>query len=488
MPPCPASPPPFRWTLLACALAWCAALPCWGYNANGQWLSTASEPTTSGLGEPVTLTWSIVPDGTTVPGYASSNLVSTLDSWVGGGSGAIEDRPWFSIVEQSFNRWSEVSGVDLVYEPSDNGQPVGNWAGQIGLRGDIRLAGTWIDGNGGTYGQTGYIDNADVTLDTGDTTRFGNSTDNYYNLRQTLMHEIGHSLGLGHNQALGAYTLMHPYAQPSIDGPQFDEIRGMHHLYGDVNERLTPGGNDTMATATSLGTLAVDSATIVGDDVLFTAGKILPDQSNFVSISSATDEDYYQFHLEEYAMVDLTLTPGGILYRESPSGFNYVEVNSKEQNDLSLALYSLVAGEAEQLGAMDLGGLGDAELLDGFHLAPGDYVVQVAGAGSDVQLYELALEIAADPSITTVAGDFNEDGLVDLADYAVWRNHLGLTSALANAPASPGVVDAADYLTWKANVGLAPTIAFAQPIPEPSAMLLMIGAGIIMLRRSDKAI
>lgn len=59
------------------------------------------------------------------------------------------------------------------------------------------------------------------------------------------------------------------------------------------------------------------------------------------------------------------------------------------------------------------------------------------------------------PSPVTLAGDYNCDGRVDVADYTVWRGNLGSTEG---TPCSgdgdgDGDVDNDDYLVWKGNFG-----------------------------------
>ena len=49
------------------------------------------------------------------------------------------------------------------------------------------------------------------------------------------------------------------------------------------------------------------------------------------------------------------------------------------------------------------------------------------------------------------SGDYNNNGVVDAADYVVWRN-AGPTDVLPNDPTS-GTVDASDYDTFRANSG-----------------------------------
>jgi hypothetical protein len=86
-----------------------------------------------------------------------------------------------------------------------------------------------------------------------------------------------------------------------------------------------------------------------------------------------------------------------------------------------------------------------------------------------------------------VAGDYNKNGTVDAADYAVWRNSFGSTSNLDADGNNNGVIDAADYVVWRANVSNSAAAAQATAIPEPGTMLLcllqsvLVGLG--MLRR-----
>ena len=94
----------------------------------------------------------------------------------------------------------------------------------------------------------------------------------------------------------------------------------------------------------------------------------------------------------------------------------------------------------------------------------------------------------------TVPGDYNNDGVVDAADYTVWRDNEGGSVTLngedENA-ATPGVVDQEDYDYWAANFGL--TAADVSPlpplagtaVPEPCAILLF-GTGLAWIsgRRS----
>jgi hypothetical protein len=68
-----------------------------------------------------------------------------------------------------------------------------------------------------------------------------------------------------------------------------------------------------------------------------------------------------------------------------------------------------------------------------------------------------------------LTGDYNNDGLVDAADYSVWRDG----GPLQNETASIGVVDAADYTAWRTNYG-ATAAAVGVAVPEPAGALLLV--------------
>lgn len=71
----------------------------------------------------------------------------------------------------------------------------------------------------------------------------------------------------------------------------------------------------------------------------------------------------------------------------------------------------------------------------------------------------------------TLPGDYNDDGLVDAADYTVWRDSLENGASLINETASPAVVDQLDYDAWKASFGEGGNATSAFAIPEPGAIV-----------------
>jgi len=85
-------------------------------------------------------------------------------------------------------------------------------------------------------------------------------------------------------------------------------------------------------------------------------------------------------------------------------------------------------------------------------------------------------------------GDYNNNGVVDAADYTVWRNALGTTLAAADGDGD-GLVDEDDYVIWKwnfGNVAAGGASASATAVPEPICASLFAYAmlGPICMSRS----
>jgi dockerin type I repeat protein len=89
--------------------------------------------------------------------------------------------------------------------------------------------------------------------------------------------------------------------------------------------------------------------------------------------------------------------------------------------------------------------------------------------------------------IPDVLGDYNEDGVVNIADYTVWRDSLGQTgTGLAADGNRNGIVDDADFAIWETHFGQ-PGASGARPfgensVPEPATeLLLILGAPSLLL-------
>ena len=109
-----------------------------------------------------------------------------------------------------------------------------------------------------------------------------------------------------------------------------------------------------------------------------------------------------------------------------------------------------------------------------------------AGAASNIDLsYALFDNLVVSAVVPPLAGDYNDDGVVDAADYTVWRDSLGSSSDLAADGNDNGVIDPGDYTVWENNFG-ATSSASASAVPEPTAAVLLAAgllAGVAPRRR-----
>lgn len=85
-----------------------------------------------------------------------------------------------------------------------------------------------------------------------------------------------------------------------------------------------------------------------------------------------------------------------------------------------------------------------------------------------------------------VAGDYNNNGVVDAADYVLWRKG----GPLQNEVDVPGTVNSADYTAWRARFGNTSGTGSAvgpAAVPEPGSMCVAVTAliaSIVMFGRS----
>lgn len=102
--------------------------------------------------------------------------------------------------------------------------------------------------------------------------------------------------------------------------------------------------------------------------------------------------------------------------------------------------------------------------------------------------------LAAAAASVGVPGDYNANGIVDAADYVIWRAQLGTSFQLTNevAGTTPGTVTPEDYTAWRARFGnmsgsgAASSLGFAA-VPEPSAFLSLLAlASAVLIARHHR--
>lgn len=146
-------------------------------------------------------------------------------------------------------------------------------------------------------------------------------------------------------------------------------------------------------------------------------------------------------------------------------------------------------------GTLTLGGALDVSLLGEFAPTSGSWVIATASdisGGFDSVTPGFQVEQQGGNlvlSVAGLAGDYNDDGVVDASDYTVWRDNLD-TSTTLPGDTTPGSVTQADYHVWRSHFGqtLAPTpVGSARTVvPEPWASLLLCLPAIGLVARRGR--
>lgn len=76
-------------------------------------------------------------------------------------------------------------------------------------------------------------------------------------------------------------------------------------------------------------------------------------------------------------------------------------------------------------------------------------------------------------AISNLPGDYTNDGVVDAADYTVWRDNFGAPAGALLNDTTGGVIGAAQHAVWVANYGKSINEAPVQTVPEPGMLPLI---------------
>jgi len=391
------------------------------FNLGARWSSTATDGGGLGQGDITTLTWSYVPDGTSIgnggcglpdQGTFSSDFISFFNGIYGAPtiSGDYTTAPWHNVFITMFNSWSNASGLIFVYEPNDDGSTVVLNPGILGVRGDLRISGHRLDGNFGVLACNYFPNNGDMIIDTADSFYINNPGLGTTNV---LAHEIGHGLGLRHVCPINQTKLMEPFITFAFNGPQEDDILGANRHYGDSD-----GVNDSPATATLLGTNTIPTS----------YSKVQR------SIDDNSDTDYFSFTVNASTELSGVLTPTGTTYLSGVQNSNGSCSGGSAFNALTVADLRLEVLDTDGVTVLATGaanGPGIAENVAGVDLpTAGTYYVKVSQQGTSInnsQMYDLNLDL--------------EVGTGDAPPNAVCLNFTVQLDAAGNATIVPLNVD-----------------------------------------------
>ncbi|MGB0413444.1 MAG: matrixin family metalloprotease [Coraliomargarita sp.] len=363
-----------------------------------RWGFTDPDGFTGGEGTPVTIYWSFVPDGTIVPdgnnATAPSDLIAKLNAAYGASPNPndLTQAPWFPLFDNAFNFWAVTTGNVYIYEPNDDGLDLIDFnnftspRGQIGVRGDVRIGGTRIDGNSNVLAFNYFPDVGDMVIDSADSSNLGPGRENFFT--NVIAHEHGHGMGLSHVCPVDRTKLMEPFASSSFVGPQFDDILTAQELYGDPLERQGNNkNNNTIATAHNLG--------LLNDSF----------NANNLSIANASDVDLFRFQLSGARDLSLTVSPttqaAYLEGQQNNNGTCSSGTTFAPRTRQNLLVRVLAPDGITVLASSDSGGLGQTEQISNVQLSQANqnYYIEVTGGGensgsvNNAQMYDIQLNL-----------------------------------------------------------------------------------------------
>ncbi|HMP16170.1 MAG TPA: matrixin family metalloprotease [Gemmatales bacterium] len=375
-------------------------------------------------GSPLQLTWGFMALGAAINNDGSfpdgnNNLQTRLNNIYG------SQDVWQPLFQSVFDRWSSISGLDYIYEPNDDGAAATGFNGGIlGVRADVRIGGKPLDGNSGVLAYNWFPNRGDMVIDTNDSF-YLNTTNNSIRLRNVVAHEHGHGIGMAHVE--GHNNLMLPSINLTFDGPQFHDILVAQRGYGDALEKSNNFlGNDTAARATPLGTVVPGSPVSIGNSPKINMANnntfVSATQTDFISIDSGTDIDFFSFSITSASNVSILLEALGITYNARAQGNTPpFDFNTRTRIDLRLTLFDTNGSTVLQLATNT--GFGGDEFINIDLFNAGTYFVRIDGTPNpdtvalDTQFYALTISAAAVPEPAT----FALMGITLAGSIGIWR-------------------------------------------------------------------
>ena len=174
------------------------------------------------------------------------------------------------------------------------------------------------------------------------------------------------------------------------------------------------------------------------------------------------------------------------------AGSTVIDTDLTFNGTFAIAIDSINTDHFDVSGTADLTGTIEVDVADGFSPS-GSFTIVSAGnlidgglvlGGPDAGLFNLNVDTASDLiMLMTVGagmtGDYNNNGVVDAADYTLWRDSMGTNTPLANDSIG-GLIGEAHYLQWKQSFGSSGA-GSGTAVPEPTSVWLMIAGLLVSL-------
>lgn len=330
-----------------------------------------------------------------------------------------------------------------------------------------------------------------MTVGNGNLKISGRAEINLLNSGQGTVDLVGGTLAITGPQAGDVDYAVTVSGSASIEVP----VGRFFALDGSITS--VPGGGADQITKYGGGSLILTTFKAFDGTIGIEGGRVVANHASGSNLGTGSIKIFADATLTGRGSVDMidAFAGGTVAPGDDAAQLNALAANFSTGSILAIEIGGLTPGVQHDVLAVDgittlLGGVLDVSLIAGFTPNEGDrFEILTANTllGSfdvhdlpdignlnwlvDYSSTNLALVVTS-----ALAGDYNDDGVVDAADYAVWRDNLGAPAGtLPNDPVG-GEIGSSQYNTWKSNFGNqmpASATLHAVSVPEPSTCVLL---------------
>ncbi|TWT47347.1 hypothetical protein [Botrimarina hoheduenensis] len=305
--------------------------------------------------------------------------------------------------------------------------------------------------------------NEDWTLAPSGTLNLNGSATSFATLRGAGEAQLNGTLNVGNRANISANANLGATATVNLD--ENEQLRvSLNQLTVDANATFVGGG---LLWSTNSGTVMLRDGVDTEDVILVNDRRVRLGTAADMNVATATT-----FFYDQLAFAQLFIDIGGT----DPSRYDRLVATNGANlaGDLDIDLISgfvpslgdtfdVLLTPGGQFGNFAAVNTSDATIGGGL-----TWQVRYTGTAVRLEVVEVGLP-----------GDYNNDNVVDVADYTLWRDSLGDTINLTADGDRDGIVDQDDYDVWVNNFGaMGPAIA----VPEPAGLLL-VGVGMMLVPR-----
>jgi outer membrane protein assembly factor BamB len=280
----------------------------------------------------------------------------------------------------------------------------------------------------------------------------------------------------------------HSHVDQSIIG-DIDPMSPGNELLVALDDNGSFGDEGDEIVLFNAGGMEINRYQSPGNGVAYSVGDVLPDRPGleiFFGVEGTSEVGLLDSQLDEIFVTELSIehpNPAGQTSLADLNGDGVLEllVNTGENSSAGIVVLDAEGREIDSI--VGFGWDFDPQFVFSHADPRAQRFTDVTGDGRDDVI---ASSVGANSSSgdrimyllgnIKVPGDYDNNRVVDAADYDQWKDAFGQPVANPGDGADgngDGVVDAADYTVWRDHLTLADNGPFTSPVPEPVTLLLL---------------